>query len=129
MSSPAVTHPEGEPSGEIIVDGGRAALDRVLEALSQEQDRHVLYHLVDNESAEFDELVDVVAAAEIGTSAEVARDDERTEIRTKLHHVRLPKLEDLGVVEYDKRNGAVRYRSPPPHFEEFLQLAQHLEED
>lgn len=116
------------PRGQVTADGGRPALDRVLEGLSRERDRHILYHLMDNEPTEFDELVDAIAAVEAGRSAAAVPDDVHEEIRTKLYHMRLPKLEDLGIIEFDERSGAVRYRNPPPHFEEFLHLARDLDE-
>lgn len=111
-----------------VSDGGRPPLDRVLEALSRECDRCILYTLMENEVVELDDVIDEVLERESGEPATTASDDVRREIRAKLHHQRLPKLEDLGIVEYDHRNGSVRYRNPPPHFEKFLQLARELDE-
>lgn len=113
---------------EIVSDGGQPPLDRVLEALSQEIDRYILYYLYENESATFDDLVDGVIALDADEPPINISDNYRRKVRTKLHHKRLPKLESLGIIEYDQRNGSVRYRNPPPHFTEFLQLAQDLDD-
>lgn len=113
----------------VVSDGGRPPLDRVLQALSRERDRCILYCLTENEAVDIDELVDAVIELERDEPPATVPDGERRKVRTKLHHARLPKLEALGIVEYDKRNGAIRYRNPPPHFEDFLHLARELEED
>jgi len=34
---------------------------------------------------------------------------EAIEARDALHHVHLPMLEDLGLIEYDRQSGAIRY--------------------
>lgn len=125
------SHSNGRRAGlreQLTVDGGRPALDRVLEALSRREDRRILYYLMEHEPAEFNELVDAVAAMRTDSSVAVAA-DVREEIELKLHHIRLPKLEDLGIIEYDHRSGTVRYRAPPTHFEEFIRLARELEEE
>lgn len=113
---------------KVTVDGGRPALDRVLEGLSRKYDRCVLYHLVDSEPAEFEELVNAVVAVKAEGTGTVPA-DVRKEIRIELYHMRLPKLEDLGIIEFDPRSGLIRYRNPPPHFEEFLHLARELDEE
>ena len=113
---------------DVVSDGGRQPLDRVLEALSRETDRYILYYLHENGSATFDELVDGVIAVGADEPPITVSDTVRREIRTNLHHKRLPKLEDLGIVEYDQRNGSVCYRNPPPHFRDFLQLARDLDD-
>lgn len=128
MSPPQFNSRQMVPKGKVTVDGGRPALDRVLEGLSRKYDRCVLYHLMDCEPAEFEELVDAVVALETGGAATVPT-DVRTEIRIELYHMRLPKLEDLGIIEFDHRSGLIRYRNPPPHFEEFLHLARELDEE
>lgn len=41
-------------------------------------------------------------------------DASEARIRSALHHVHLPKLRELGLVEYDERSGEVRYLRPRP---------------
>lgn len=40
---------------------------------------------------------------------ETGNDQDRRGIETQLHHVHLPILDSLGVIEYDHRTGNVRY--------------------
>lgn len=128
MDDPSADRSDGRHE-RACVDGGRPPLDRVLEGLSRELDRRILYHLADDEPAEFDDLVTAVGGDLSGESPDSIPADVESELRIRLHHVRLPKLERLGIVEYDPRSQAVRFRNPPPRFEEFLELARELEED
>lgn len=71
-------------------------------------------------------LVEYLAGGTHSTSvAELAAaldgDAEGDDTRVALYHVHLPKLADLGVLEFDRRTGSVRY----PHDE---QLATQLEQ-
>lgn len=118
--------PDHTGGGRLVTDGGRPALDVVLEGLSRECDRYILYALAESEVVEFDDLVDTVAGHRSGEP--VPSDEVREETRLLLHHARLPKLEGLGIVEYDERTSVVRYRDPPRHFEEFLDLTRELDE-
>jgi hypothetical protein len=46
------------------------------------------------------------------SEAEDGRDTERGELTRELAHCHLPKLEAHGVLEFDSRSGAIRYRKP-----------------
>lgn len=50
-----------------------------------------------------DELADVVVDRDGGV-------DDPSRARIRLHHCDLPKLAETGVIEYDPRSEAVRYR-------------------
>lgn len=127
MDDARPNRPRAGPRDPFSSDGGRTALDRVLKGLTRRYDRYVLYHLIENEPAEFDELVDAVVALETGRSAAAAPDGVREEIRAELHHTVLPKLQHLGIVEYDRRSDAIRYQNPPSYLEEFLHLVRELD--
>jgi len=79
-----------------------AELDSLFETLADEQRRRLLAHLVETDDgvAGLPELADRIADG----------DDERERAIIQLHHTHLPKLEDEGIVEYDARSEAVRYR-------------------
>ncbi|QLG27382.1 hypothetical protein HUG10_07395 [Halorarum halophilum] len=114
--------------GSLIADGGKSVSDRPLEGLVREYDRYILYHLLEHESTEFDELVDVIAAIETGDTAAGSPDAVRTRIAVELYHVRLPKLDDLGLIEYDHDSGIIRYGNPPPYVEKVLHLTQDFDD-
>lgn len=79
------------------------------ETLADGRYRCVLYHLVrEGGRAELDEL---------GHSASDV-DGERAAIR--LHHVVLPKLDDVGLLEYDPESHTVELAQPVPRVRNFL---------
>lgn len=81
-------------------------LDRAYHALAHPVRRAVLAHQRETGAT----VTTVDALAGYLASSFDALDEARA--RTLLHHVHLPKLRELGVVEYDERSGAVRYSVP-----------------
>ena len=80
---------------------------RILETLADGRCRSVLSHLVwQGGRAELDEL------------ARSARDDEGAAVR--LHHVVLPKLDDVGLLEYDPEAHTVELLDPVSWVHAFL---------
>lgn len=77
-------------------------LDTVLDVLSDKRRRLVLEYLLRrDDSATVEELIDHVVAET--RSVDEARSDEfRSRVREKLNHVHLPKMDDAGIVEYDR---------------------------
>lgn len=49
-------------------------------------------------------------------------------IRAKLHHSHLPKLSEAGVIDYDRRQGTIRF-TPTPPLEEWVEHAEWKELD
>lgn len=89
-------------------DRGTASPERAVDAVADER-RRVLVSYLDgkrDEAASLVELVDHVAGRD--ANAEVER------VALALRYVHLPRLEAAGLVEYDRRSGAVRYRAPSP---------------
>lgn len=56
------------------------------------------------------DLVEYVAACE---STSEPPDDHREQVAIEIHHTHLPKLTDLGLVEFDERSSTVRYYGHP----------------
>ncbi|MFC7155045.1 ArsR family transcriptional regulator [Halomarina halobia] len=81
------------------------SLDRTLRLLAHHRRRAILELLieVDDGGITFSRLVRAIARSE--------GEDDSESIRIDLHHCHLPRLADAGVVEYDHRSGAIRYRS------------------
>lgn len=81
-------------------------VDDHLSVLAQRHCRYVLYY--------FQETTDDVASIEDLVADLRSRDsiDDESITRT-LHHATLPSLEAVGAVEYDERNGTVRYYGHP----------------
>ncbi|MFB6136562.1 MAG: hypothetical protein ABEJ04_07355 [Halobacteriaceae archaeon] len=111
-----------------VVDGGCVAsigVDTMFELLSHRLRRYALYALTEGsaDAADLDELVDFVVAHSSGSRAQ-----DRERVAVTLYHEHLPKLEDVGVVEYDERSETARYRGPPLLTRE-VEFARKLELD
>ncbi|WP_210424898.1 ArsR/SmtB family transcription factor [Halorussus halobius] len=96
---------------------GGAELDALFEALADQQRRRILAYLDDCEgdAATVADLTDgiapgVDAASASSDSGDDASTGERERVATRLHHVHLPKLAEVGLVEFDDGSGVVRYR-------------------
>ena len=101
-----------------VKDGGLNAND-VIEILSNER-RRLLWRYLRQECPEGD-LSDAsrqIAAWENGITVEEVDYDERKSVYTSLHQFHCPKMEDAGLIEFDKRDSVVRAVSEEP--EEFV---------
>lgn len=89
----------------------RAAVDRVLSALSTGVRRSVLAYFAESPSqtASLEELAEYVTAREPASGTRSSH-----EVRLRLHHVALPTLADAGLVDYDARTGTVGSREDVP---------------
>lgn len=94
------------------------SVDATLEALADESRRLVVRYLRNrgDDAVHFDELVEHVSThgSDRHDSAVVA---------VRLYHVGLPKLAEVGLLEYDPRSDVVRY-SPNSLAEELLDLLE-----
>lgn len=74
--------------------------DVLFEVLSNRYRRLVLHRLEEDETVGVDEL-----AREV----DVFVDADPPRITTRLHHVHLPKMDRIGILDYDPRTKTVRY--------------------
>lgn len=94
-------------------DGGRENhLDAFLEVLSTRRRRYVLYYLRRNELADIDVLARHVTAAIRDVPEDAIADGGIEKTEAALIHSDLPRLREMGVIEYDHRHGTVRYQHP-----------------
>ncbi|MFB6303161.1 MAG: ArsR/SmtB family transcription factor [Haloferacaceae archaeon] len=100
-------------------DGGSdpERLDDLFAVLADERRRAVLHYflLAEDDAASVGELAD--HAVERSDAI-----DSPDRLSVEFHHSTLPQLQDAGLVEYDRRSAAVRYRGGPLT-EECLRLA------
>lgn len=84
------------------------AVDESLNVLAHEQCRTVLSYFArrSTEVATLDDLADFVRDR-------TQQGEDATRIRTRLHHVTLPRLADVGALEYDVRSKTAQYRGRP----------------
>lgn len=106
-------------------DGER--FDELFGALADERRRHVLYCLREEERTELEALCVRITSRLLDRSADELPEDVVEDLRTELHHVHLPLLDDCGVIEYDSRSNAVVYREPPEAIETLLEFCAERE--
>lgn len=82
----------------------------VFDVLSDERRRHALYYLIEESggTAEATELADHLRSVDAGD-----RRAGRGAVLAALHHRHLPRMADVGLVEYEGRGGTVRYLGDP----------------
>jgi hypothetical protein len=103
-------------------------LDTVFELLSDAHRRYLFYHLFEMNGgvAEFEAVANAVYRYE--TAGEDGSDTTRKAVRIGLHHVHLPRLADAGVIDYDRRQGTIRFAGHPG-IEEWVEHARYKELD
>jgi len=112
------------PSEEI--SASPAALFGVL---ADDRSRYALYHLVESDGpVPINVMAAKIADQERGI-AESATVDANRRVHTSLYHVKLPKLEDYGFVEYDLVEGEVEATDRAAELAPYLQVAERLEDD
>ena len=100
-------------SGETVDVGGEHAGSRapteheLFEMLSSRRRRHALQMLADTDETDLGTLAEQVAAWENEKPVSAVSSNERKRVYTSLQQSHLPKLDDAGLVEFDKRSGAV----------------------
>lgn len=83
--------------------------ESVLRVLSETRNRDILTALEDaNRALDVDELAERLVAPETRSDDSTEAEDDLERVRISLHHHRLPKLAEVGLVEYDHDENVVR---------------------
>lgn len=100
--------------------------DRIFDVLSVARRRYLIYYLftLDTEIVEFEAAVNAVYKYEAaGTGSD---DTPRKNVRINLHHTHVPRLEEAGILDYDRRQGTIRFRGDPV-LEEWVEHVRYEE--
>jgi DNA-binding transcriptional ArsR family regulator len=81
--------------------------DAVFAVMGNDRRRYVFHLLKRHDEIGFGRLVDRVAAWENDTTVEALDGDQRKRVRSALRQFHLPKMEDLGLVRYDRERETV----------------------
>ncbi|MFC4358954.1 hypothetical protein ACFO0N_13470 [Halobium salinum] len=106
-----------------------ASVDDVLELLSDERRRYVLYLLTDGDTPNrirVENLAERVAEIEADED-ETVGEESVANVTINLQHVQLPRAAEAEFVEYDPDAGVVRLLGTPPEFEALVTLAEDME--
>jgi len=110
-------------------DGERTlSRDEAFEVLSNRRRRYVLHYLQDEEAAvTLSGLAEQVAAWEHDTSIDRIASDERKTVYTSLQQFHLPKMDDIGIVEFDQRAGEVRITEATRDLDIYLEVVDRYD--
>lgn len=102
-------------------------LDDIFHILQNERRRQVLHHLhgVDG-TVMMRDVAEAIAAWENDTTVENLHSDQRQRVYIALYQSHLPKLDDLGVIEYNQSRG---YIETTPLLDEVIQYLQPTTEE
>ena len=106
-----------------------STLDDVFGLLSESRRRYLLYHFLENDWANVENLSRRIAAWEGDTAVRAVDEDDREKVAVSLVHNHLPRLADHDVVEYDSRSGDVVTANGFEELRPFVEQAQAIEQD
>lgn len=116
----------GEPASE--PESGTLSRDEVFETLSNRRRRFVLHHLQEvDESATLSEIAEQVAAWENDSTMDAISSSERKTVYTSLQQFHLPKMEEMGVVSYDSREGTVALTEAAADLDIYLEVVDRYD--
>lgn len=107
-------------------DDNRAEVDydEIINALSNEESRRTIYYLssLGPDELEGGKSLDEVAQELSGTPSETG------ELKMRLHHIDLPKLDNLDAISYNSETRVIESYSPSPVLETLAEDMRELEE-
>lgn len=102
-----VSNLEGVGEGR-RTNGDPLSLDETFELLKNSRRRAVIRHLIEHDgSSQLSDLAEHIAAAENGITVHELSSDQRKRVYIGLYQCHLPKMDNLGVIEYNKNRGTV----------------------
>lgn len=117
MSVGASAKTEGADNGQEV------SYDETFDLLSNHRRRYTLHYLKANgESAELGTLSDYVAAWENEIPPNEVSYDQRKRVYTSLQQVHLPRMDKMGVVEFDDRDGVVELTPAAQQLDIYLEV-------
>jgi DNA-binding transcriptional ArsR family regulator len=109
-------------------DDGSLSKDLVFTMLSNARRRHVIHYLKQRgERVTIRELSRQVAAWENGVETDDLDYKQRKRVYTSLHQTHLPKLDDAGIVDYDRDRGTVALGTGASELEVYMEIVPEKE--
>lgn len=95
--------------------------DVVFDILSSPRRRYVLYYLrTTDEPVKLTNLAEQVAAWENETEPENITEQERKRVYVSLYQTHIPRLDEAGIIEYDKESGNIALAEDATNIDEYL---------
>nr|WP_276277347.1 hypothetical protein [Halomicroarcula sp. SYNS111] len=100
------------------------SLDLIFEILKNSRRREVIKYLRErDERVSLSDLAEHVAAVENGITTAELSSSQRKRVYVGLYQCHLPKMDDIGVVEFNQNRGHVELTDEAVHFEKYLDHA------
>lgn len=98
----------------------------IFEVLSNQRRRHIVRTLKTSAESMFEvgDLAERIAAREEGINVTEVSYDQRKSVYTALHQSHLPKMDELGIVEFDKDRGTVEPTAALEEVELYLEVVR-----
>jgi len=95
--------------------------DVVFDILSSPRRRYVLYYLrTTGESVKLTDLAEQVAAWENETDPDKITEQERKRVYVSLYQTHIPRLDDAGIIDYDKESGDIALAEDATNIDDYL---------
>lgn len=99
----------------------RLSQDVVFDILSSPRRRYVLYYLRQTgEPVQLTDLAEQVAAWENETDPSEITEQERKRVYVSLYQTHIPRLDEVGIVDYDQDSGMIVLSEDAEHIDEYL---------
>ena len=110
-----------------VEEPGQSSLskDEIFEVLSNRRRRQIIRFLQDQDGrSTTSELAEYIAAVENDTSVPQLTSSQRKRVYVGLYQNHLPRMDELGVIEYAKNRGTVRLRDAAADTEPYLRASE-----
>jgi hypothetical protein len=113
---------------EVEMDDDGLSKDTIFSTLSNQRRRHVLHYMKHNEGpVRIRDLAEQIAAWENGIEVQEISYKQRKRVYTSLHQTHLPKLDDVGIVSYDRNRGTITLEDRARDLEIYLEVVPENE--
>lgn len=110
-----------ESEAEEMEEGVELSLDNVFAILKNERRRRVLHYLRDEEQrVTLSDLAEHIAAIENDTSVQSITSSQRKRVYVGLYQCHLSKMDDMGIIDFNKDRGIVEIGDNAPQLFEYL---------
>ncbi|MFH5802311.1 hypothetical protein [Haladaptatus sp. CMAA 1911] len=104
--------------------------DKIFHILQTQRRRHALRYLKEHDTpVEMRDLAEQVAAWENDTTVQALASNERQRVYIALYQSHLPKLDEEGIIEYNKSRGIVERGQLADEFDPYLRPSNHTATD
>jgi len=129
VPAPTGTESSGDQAASQEQDDADVSLDVIFEILKNSRRREVLHFLRErDEQVSLGELAEHVAAIENETTTDALTSSERKRVYVGLYQCHLPKMDDIGVVDFNQDRGHITLTEKADDFEKYLDRSEDGED-